>query len=1170
MRLKHVKLAGFKSFVDSTTVAVPANLVGVVGPNGCGKSNVIDAVRWVMGESSAKTLRGDSMADVIFNGSTARKPVGRASVELVFDNSEGKAPGPYAKYAEIAIRRELTRAGQSNYFINKTRCRRRDITDIFLGTGLGPRSYSIIEQGMVSRIIEAKPDDLRVLIEEAAGISKYKERRRETENRIRHTRENLDRVNDIRSELETQLRRLKRQSSAAARYKTLKQEERETRAQLLSLRWRELDKQLHAKDAELAQQDKLVDAKLAEQRGVENEIERLRQSLSNANEGFNEIQGEFYGIGSEIASIEQSIEHLRESREQRRSELERLLLAQNENNEHLETDRRRLADLETRLSDAEPVLKQRTEEAKRVLDILNASEQAYQNWQNTWEAFTQDATRPEKDGDIQRTRIEEHERQIGPLKDKQQRVQEALSDVESKLNSTQLEQLKLEVAEQDEACEDLESDIDDLELRIQAKRGEIEEVDEELQELRERHQSLNARLGSLVELQTAAMGGQDDALQQWLVDCGLEQATRLAGEIKVEPGWEQAVDRVLGSWVSAVCIDTLDAVGESAHDPRSGVLMVERGGTPGQGETGTLAGMVRTADIDLSHWLASIRIAEDLPAALAQRTTLPEHGSIVTRDGAWIGRNWLALPMGEGARAGMLAREREIEALTAEVAGTGDTLNSVKRKLDVAQSQLFEYEEQRAEQRRNLSRHAQKRTELHNQFGREEERNTELLARRSRLRNEAEEIAQHLYQMQEQIAHAQTRLHSAEQQSQSINERRSQLVAERDRLRQELARAREQSDQVRDARHQAEYEYQRVQTALEALKEGVARLEQQSQTMARRRDELESLLGNDGSAPEERLQAQLAGLLEKRVAVEERLRVARKQVSDHDETLREREQARHQYDQAVQELRERRDEIRLQRQELTVRRDTLLDQLRDIEGAADEPDKILKEMPEDATLEAWQEQLEKIARRIDRIGPVNLVAIEEYEEQSERKVYLDKQYDDLTEALATLESVIQKIDRETRARFRETFDRLGARFQQFFPRLFGGGSAYLELTSQDMLETGVTVMARPPGKRNSTIHLLSGGEKALTAVALLFAFFDLNPAPFCMLDEVDAPLDDANVERYCEVLKTLASRTQLIFITHNKITMEAANILVGVTMGEPGVSRLVAVDVDEAMQMAAQ
>jgi len=1165
-------LAGFKSFVDPTTVSVPANLIGVVGPNGCGKSNVIDAVRWVMGESSAKTLRGDQMADVIFNGSTARKPVGKAAVELVFDNSEGTAPGAYAKYAEIAVRRELSRDGQSSYFINKIRCRRRDITDIFLGTGLGPRSYSIIEQGMVSRIIEARPEDLRNLIEEAAGVSKYKDRRRETETRIRHTKENLDRVNDIRNELETQLRRLKRQSSAAARYRVLKQEERLLRAQLMSLRWRSLDSLLKNKDLELAEQEKAMDARLAEQRGIEAEIERLRSAQTESNESLNAVQGEFYGIGADIASVEQSIEHLRESREQRRGELERLAGSIRETDSLIEADKTRIAELETRLAAMEPTLQTVTAESSAATGILESLEQAYQAWQATWEAFAREASQPEREGDVQRTRIEELERQVANLNDRRERLERSAADVSSSLESEELTSLREEVAEQDELCEALEQEIEDLELRIQGKRGEIMELTDALQEQRDQHQNMSGRLASLQELQDAALGAHDQALADWLKENGLDSAPRLNSELEVEPGWERAVDRVLGNRVSSVCVSDLDRVAAGKRPVLSSdVYLVEKSATSGSRPAGraSLRDKVRCASVDLGNWIDRVFVAEDIDAALAERASLRGDESIIVADGTWVGRHWIALAGSEGARAGMLAREGEIARLRKAVQTVDAEVSTLKHKTDKAQEQLFSLEEESADKRRSLNRYAQNRALLHNRHGRAEERLKEMKARHDRLQLEVTEIAQQIRQTNAAMGQAREKLQGVERDTLTVRDQRSALVGERDRLKKELAQARERADSVREQRHRAEFEQQRIQTSLDGLRENNARMVQQHRSMQDRRGELETLL-HEKDNPEERLQGQLADLLQKRVAVESRLKSARLQVSEFDESIRNREGARHELEQGVQELRDQRDNLRIERQELLVRRDTMADQIRDLEGEKKEPAELIKELPEDAAEPAWQEKLDTVLRRIDRIGPVNLVAIEEYEEQSERKTYLDKQYADLTEALATLEAVIQKIDRETRTRFKETFDQLNSRFQEFFPRLFGGGSAYIEMTGTDLLDTGVSVMARPPGKRNSTIHLLSGGEKALTAVALLFSFFDLNPAPFCMLDEVDAPLDDANVERYCEVLKTLGGKTQLIFITHNKITMEAADILVGVTMGEPGVSRLVAVDVDEAIQMAVQ
>ncbi len=1170
MRLKHIKLSGFKSFVDSTSVSFPANLVGVVGPNGCGKSNVIDAVRWVMGESSAKTLRGDSMADVIFNGSTVRKPVGKAAVELVFDNSQGKAPGAYAGYSEIAIRRELSRDGQSLYFINKSRCRRRDITDIFLGTGLGPRSYSIIEQGMVSRIIEAKPEELRVLVEEAAGISKYKERRRETETRIRHTQENLERVGDICRELESQLRRLKRQSSAAARYKILKQEERALRVQLMSLRWRGLDQQLKEQDSNLSRQQTQLESKIADQRGTEKGIEKLRQELAGANDRLNQTQGEFYQVGAEIASKEQNIEHSRQTQQQRQQELQRLTEAHEEAQSHMAADSDRVSDLQRKLEECRPRLTNVNQGFDQVMEVLNSAEQSFHQWQAEWDEFGRDAARPDQEREVQRARIEEHHRQIEHIAGRQARLAENLNEIQLAFERTDTPGLRTQVDELDQLYMDLEQNVHALDRRIQQQREIVDDAEEQLYEERHRYQETSARLNSLREIQATALGAQDEDAVAWLQKQRLSDVPRLARELDVEPGWEAAVDCVLGRRLGALCVDSLDqAAADTPSFPGSGLCMVEtKGGKSADlpSSASTLLTKVTCHRADLRHWLGHVYIEHNIEAAIERRGQLAAHESIVTQDGVWMGLNWVMVAKGEGVKAGLLVREKEIEHLSQVAQQLTHELDNLDGSIEDHRQRLVELEEEQAAKRRALSDKTRQRTELHKKLGHAEARAVELQARREQIQVDLSELDQFLGQAESELIEARSKLDNAQQLKQDFHVRHAKLSAERSRLRQELEQANAAANTAREAKHREQFEEKRLLAALETVQESIHRMDNQQSTMTQRQQALRELL-NDGDPPENKLQEELNSLLDKRVTAESRLAQARKEVEHLDSAIRDKEQDRVEYENAAQQLRERAEQLRLARQELVVRRDTLADQVNE---AGNQPQTVLREMPEDAEEETWQEQLDRVSARIERIGPVNLVAIEEYEEQSERKSYLDKQREDLSDALAMLEDVIHKIDRETRARFKDTFEALNAQFQEFFPRLFGGGSAYLELTGTDLLDTGVSVMARPPGKRNSTIHLLSGGEKALTAVALLFAFFDLNPAPFCMLDEVDAPLDDANVERYCKILKTLADRTQLIVITHNKITMEGASILIGITMAEPGVSRLVSVDVDTAMEMAAQ
>ncbi|MDH5648589.1 MAG: chromosome segregation protein SMC [Gammaproteobacteria bacterium] len=1165
MRLKHIKLSGFKSFVDPTSIPVSSNLIGVVGPNGCGKSNIIDAVRWVMGESSAKHLRGDSMADVIFSGSNTRKPVGKATVELIFDNSDGRAPGQYAAYAEISIKREASRDGQSNYFLNKTRCRRKDITDLFLGTGLGPRTYSIIEQGMVTRVVEAKPEDLRAFLEEAAGISKYKERRRDTENRIRHTKENLERVLDIRQELETQLQKLQRQSKAAAKYKEFKQEERTLRAQLLALRWRRLDESIKTHESALTQHDIELEGVIAGQREIEAAIESLRSQQTEANDHYNGVQGEFYSLGADISGIEQKIQHVRETRAQQQREQQQVNRSWEEASQHLTDDQRLLEQLQQDLQASEPKLAAYRSEHEKLAADLHGVEQEMHAWQTEWQRFNEMAAEPEKARGVQQTRIAQSQEQLETLRNRQSRLQNELADIERSIQQEDVESLRLQANALDKASEEQEQALEQIEARIVSVRKEGEDVASELEELRGDAQSKQARLESLLELQDAAQGKHDQRLNEWLQAQGVAQSPRLSGAMSVEAGWEKAVERVLGDRLSGICVDNFDKhSGALTSLEQSSLVLFDQ--TVKSDRANAVAGSLAqkvTSDVELGDFLGNILVAVDLAEALRMRASLKDHQSIVTRDGAWIGRNWVSLVHQEGARAGVLRRQKEIEQLEAGIKELQSQIDSVKSRLEQARATVQDLEIERDEQRKTLNERNRKRTEVHGQLGSKETHLKQLKARREQINQEQEEVQSHIQNHANVSGDAERLLSEAEALSGTHAQQREELEGKRNALQQKLEASRAGVNGVRDQLHDQEVEHQRLKTTYESTQQSVRRLESQLQQLIARREELEQALSNSDQ-PENELKQQLEEFLQKRMAVEERLVAARQAVTDLESAMREKEQARSHNEKQAQEIRERVEQERMAKQELKVRQDTLNEQLSELGFAIQD---VMTELPAEATEEAWTEELDKVAKRIERLGPINLVAIEEFEEQSERKAYLDKQYNDLTEALKTLEDVIHKIDRETRTRFKETFDKVNNGLQTLFPRLFGGGHAYLELTGEDLLDTGVSIMARPPGKRNSTIHLLSGGEKALTAVSLIFSIFQLNPAPFCLLDEVDAPLDDANVERYSNTLKEMAGETQLIYVTHNKISMEIADLLLGVTMSEPGVSRLVAVDMDEAMEM---
>ncbi len=1169
MRLKHIKLSGFKSFVDTTKVSVPNNLIGIVGPNGCGKSNVIDAIRWVMGESSAKNLRGDSMEDVIFNGSAARKPVNRAYVELVFDNSDGKAPGSWAKFAEIAIRRELVRDGGSKYFINKGRCRRKDIQDIFLGTGLGPRSYSIIEQGMVGRIVESKPEDLRVLIEEAAGISKYKERRRETENRIRHTRDNLSRVEDIIGELETQLRRLKRQANEAERYKKLKEEQRELDSTLKTLRWSALHDQVKDKDVELERLQTEFEAQVSEQRDVESQIEAMRQEQAELTEALNVVQAEYYGVGGEIAALEQSIEHARVTHQQQQDEFNRLAETEREARQHLEQDQVRLEESEATLLELEPLVEELTEVYEHSLTRFQQADEEFQAWQEEWQQLNRDAADPEREKEVQQTRIEEQERQIHHFTQRSEQVSNTLNEIGEKLNIEEIEQLKEAVESIDGECSELELSLQEQDQQIIDLRAGLEESRERYNLVRHKLQDDSAQLNSLKALQAAALGDDNKDINTWMQLRGIKDNERLASKLEVKQGWELAVDTVLSKQLNSVAVKKLEDLANDFEDFEAGrVWLVDQSSAPtevNRSELDSLADKVSAQDVQVEGWFHGVYVTDTVSDALKHRQLLSAHESIVTRDGCWIGTNWASFGSDQ-TEGGLLQREAQIEKLTDSVDIASHDLQNIQSQLETLQAQIKELESNREQSRNDFRSKSHQRSELRNTLSGIEARSAELLTQRDNLLMEQQELSDRLAAAKDAVSQAQKLMEDAKELAINFEAKREELTNQRSSLAATLEIAKSEERAARDQKQSKQIDYERAQSNKISLTESITRLTQQLEGQSARRAELATVLESQDD-PTAELQLQLQELIERRLGVESKLSGARNDLSEFENQMKNADQARLGFDRKSQVVRDSLEKIRMSRQELVVRRNTISEDL----GKDEEQMLLLQQaLPEEFDLVQIDQSLKDVIRKIERIGAVNLVAIDEYEECSERKVYLDKQHADLTEAMATLESAINKIDKETRTRFKDTFDELNEGFKQFFPKLFGGGSAYLELTGNDLLDTGVGVMARPPGKRNSTIALLSGGEKALTAVSLLFAFFELNPAPFCVLDEVDAPMDDANVERYAGVLKQLGEKTQLLFITHNKITMEVADILVGVTMAEPGVSRLVAVDVAEAAAMVAQ
>ncbi len=1172
MRLSKIKLAGFKSFVDPTVLSFPSDLVSILGPNGCGKSNTIDAVRWVMGESSAKNLRGESMTDVIFNGSSGRKPVGQCTVELMFDNSDGTIGGQYAQYNEISVKRTVNRDAQSQYYLNNVRCRRRDVTDLFLGTGLGPRSYSIIEQGMISKLIESKPEELRVYIEEAAGISKYKERRRETENRIRHTRENLERLDDLRAELDKQLAHLNRQSRTAQRYTELKKEERLKKAQLQALHWDAIDKKAQQHDVQIREKETALEQLIAELRMTEAGIEQSREEHIEANDAFNTVQGNYYRIGAEIARVEQAITHAREKAQQYQDDLEQAEHVYQDVYLHLQEDEEKHQLLQMQIAELEPEFEQASELEEHSAALLLEHESSMQDWQMRWDEFNQQAQEPSQTSQIERTKISQLEQNILNQERRIEKHQQELEQFSSQQIEESLGKLELEIAESEQITQTIQEQLDQEREIIQNQRDENYQLNNELDKQRSQLQLLKGRKASLEALQQAALGKNDKPLKQWMEKHQLQDRPRLAEQITVTDNWNTAVECVLGEYLEAACLENIAPLGEFLQElDRSSVSLIEtpvvkQADNPADSNTG-LAMLQQFVSGSNAQMVASIThgvyAAEDLASALARQKQLSAGQSIITRDAIWLGPNWVRVVRDKDQKGGVLAREQELKQLNAELEQVQQEVDELGEKIEQGRVLLREIEHNRENRQKEFNLHNRTLSELRSQFSSRQSRLEQMNARQSRVKDEIQEIESQIEEEKLLIEESTERLHAALEMMEEFAHQRELLTRERETYREQLVEIRIKARENREQSHALEIRLRGIKTELSSIEQALVRLKSQLEQLSHRRDQLRDLIKHDDD-PVQQLNEELESHLEARVLVEEQLGQARQKVEELEHALREHDHKRAQVENNLQALRSELETIRLSSQELTVRRQTLKEQVDESGFSIEE---LFIGMPQEASEALWKSEVDALAQKIQRLGSINLAAIEEFKEQSERKTYLDAQNDDLIRALDTLEGAIAKIDRETRTRFRETFDKINSGIQRLFPKLFGGGHAYLELTGDDLLNTGVTIMARPPGKRNSTIHLLSGGEKAMTAVSLVFAIFELNPAPFCMLDEVDAPLDEANVGRFCAMVKEMSEQVQFIYITHNKTTMEMSDHLCGVTMKEPGVSRIVDVDINEAVEM---
>ena len=1167
MRLTEIKLAGFKSFVDPTYIQVPGQLVGIVGPNGCGKSNVIDAVRWVLGESSARHLRGETMQDVLFNGAGNRPPVNRASVELVFDNSLGRAGGQWANYAEIAVRRLLERDGESTYTINGIHVRRRDVADIFLGTGLGARAYAIIEQGMISRIIEARPDELRVFLEEAAGVTKYRERRRETELRLADTRENLLRVDDIRNELEQQLERLKGQAEVATRYHELQRELHTAQNLIWLLKRREA---AAVRERCTRDVDKLtieIEAQTARLREAERGLEELRTQHYAASDGVHRAQGELYEVNAEVSRLQQQIEHVRENRQRVESQLATLGAQLAQSDSQLSAQRESRGQWEGEHTRAESQWLVCKATVSREREQLPIADQAFRASQSQRDAVQAQAAENAQAHQVEQTRCQHAERILGQLAQREQRLREEQALL-TPPDSAEFERRRDDLATLDAQYRDERAALDEAEQRLPDEEQALRDRSAEAEAASQEVTTLAARITELQQIQDRI--ARSEHMHAWLAGHQLATARRLWQDIEIESGWEDALEAVLRERLNGIAVEELERVGGWFADRPPGKLTVYAASaaqvSTTAGDLAPLASYVRCKDPAmagvLADWLHDVYVVADCEQGLAQRSELPPGAMLVAPEGHTFTRHSVSLHAPDSELHGVLSRQREIGQLVAQAAGAQAHLAGLKRALAAAEEQL-------ANDRAMMSTLRATVEDLQQRHHDAELDILRMSEQAQRVTQRGEQIAAELSEIDAQSAHEREQLDAAMRNVSALEERRSALQAELVAAGEAYASAAEQLEKQRRELQQAE---RTEQEATFQLKTCGAKIEESDHAIELIENNLalvkEAIVRHEqerSALNEAPLNAELEGVLGKRTERERALAGARDMLETNETALRQGEQERLAVEQALGPLRDRIGDIKLKEQEARLTEEQFAQQL--AEAGAEEA-ALVPLLEKGARSSHLQNEVARLNAEIAALGAVNLAAVEELENAKQRKDYLDAQSQDLTEALDTLQDAIRRIDRETRERLQHTFAEVNRHFGELFPSLFGGGQAKLLMTGEEILDSGVEVIAQPPGKKNSSIQLLSGGEKALTALALVFAMFQLNPAPFCLLDEVDAPLDDTNTERFCDLVRKMSDKSQFLYISHNKITMEIAQQLIGITMQEAGVSRVVAVDIEEAMKLA--
>ncbi|SDK30489.1 condensin subunit Smc [Methylophilus rhizosphaerae] len=1168
MRLTHLKLAGFKSFVDPTTIHLHGQRVGVVGPNGCGKSNVMESVRWVLGESSAREMRADAMDAVIFNGSGNRKPISRASVELVFDNSLGGASGEWNQYAEISVKRVIERDKGSTYYINNTAVRRRDVADLFLGTGLGGRAYAIIGQNTISRIVEAKPEELRVFLEEAAGISKYKERRRETELRLRDTRENLARVEDISREMNKQIIKLEAQAAVTQKFHALQQAHQLAEAQWWWLRKRDAVLAHEAASQTVEQAVNALEAQMASLRSNELLLEQSRQQHQEVSAQLHAVQAAFYEANAQVSNLGLQVQQSEDARNRLLQQQQQLQGQQERGAQQQQQLQAQLAEKTAAFAAVEQSVAQHAASLQAMQQDLPEQSTHLQAVQQAANQAQQAVQQSRQQMQLEQNNVNFIQRNLTEIAQRLQRLQQELGqwvlpDMQA------LEEYQALLAGQQSAAQQEEQQLSHLRQEEHTQQQALQQASTAWQQAQRALHQLEAEIQSLQKLQQSMK--RDQQLEPWLQKVGLQSAPRLWQAVQIDSQWQGALEAFLGHKLNALLPERLPDWLQLPH-PQAALAVVKAAsmieampeqwqGLPSLYSLLTISQPQVAAA--LQHWLADVYVLEDVRQLSVYQDKLPANMSLLTRNGDVYQRYSVVFHGHHNQVQGVLERQQQLDSLQSGLGEAKDAMADAQHQVQSLENNLQAIRQQQQQSHQRIKQFTAGMHDAQMQVSRLQQAHDNALRRQTALQQEIAQAEARQAELNDEVAQTQTSIAGHQAQLAGLEQAARETQAQKQQIEQTYYHLRDTVQQAEKAHQSQVFEQALLKNAVNDLQQRLAQNAQESQHLQHRLMETEQALAISNM---DTLKANLAQALTQQHDCEQALAQSRNRLAEQENALQVQERQRMQAEQQLHPLRDAVEQRRLKQQECRLQVEQCQQALSDT--GLDET-LIRQGLSVETQVQALAEATQKLQQQIQQLGPVNMAAIEELAAEKERKGYLDSQLKDLLTASETLEEAIQRIDRETRGKLRATFDEANRHFGELFQTLFNGGQAKLELLGDEILDTGVQVFAQPPGKKNTTIQLLSGGEKALTAMALVFALFRLNPAPFCLMDEVDAPLDDSNTERFCQLVRVMSEKTQFLFVSHNKITMEMSQQLIGVTMQESGVSRIVDVDIDEAIRMHA-